>query len=462
MASIHDSPEMLQALLDMTPTPIFVKDREGRLLLVNRAVEDQLGAPRDRLLGHVTSDFTTTAAYATTEELDRAVLETGRPIAAEQETLVGGELRSYHVTKFPLVDAGGRTIAVGAIASDVTEERRTQLEARLLQAAHMFDILDCVRDGIVVLNRDWTYAYLNTQAAAMVGRERNSLLGKHIWTEFPEGVGQPFHRNYERAMATGESFGFVDYYEPWDRWFENRLHPSEHGLAIFFQDVTEQRSGALQREQLLVNLVNAQESERTRIAADLHDDAVQALSASLLRLDLLELRLDASDRAEALRDAREAVQRSIAALRAAVFDLRPPTQAGLGPALSDYLDQCRERHGLRAHLDCELDTELTDERRTVLYRIATEAIKNAAKHAGARHVSVSVDDSHGGVSLRVADDGKGFDVAGHRPEPGHIGLESMRERAELAGGTLKIESGPQSGTVVTAWIPMAPEGDIGV
>jgi PAS domain S-box-containing protein len=459
MASIRDSPEMLQALLDMAPSAIFVKDPEGRLLLVNRAVEEQLGTPRDQLLNRVTSDFTTAAAYENTEGLDRTVLETGQPISAEQETLIDGELRSYHVTKFPLVDAGGRTIAVGAIAVDVTEERRTQLEARLLQAAHMVDIFDCVGDGIVVLNRDWTYAYLNTQAAAMFGRERDSLLGKHIWTEFPEGVGQPFHRNYERAMATGESFGFVDYYEPWDRWFENRLHPSEHGLAIFFQDVTDQRAAAIQREQLLVNLVNAQESERTRIAADLHDDAVQALSASLLRLDLLELRLDASDRAEVLRDARATVQRSIAALRAAVFDLRPPTPAGLGPALSDYLDQCRERHGLRCHLDCESDTDLTEERRTVLYRIATEAITNAAKHAGARHVSVSVDDSDAGVSLRVADDGTGFDAAAHRRVPGHIGLESMRERAELAGGTLKIESALETGTVVTAWIPMAPGDD---
>jgi PAS domain S-box-containing protein len=459
MASIYDSPEMLQALLDMAPSPIFVKDPEGRLLLVNRAVEEQLGAPREQLLGRVTSDFTTSAAYEKTERLDRSVLETGQPVAAEQETLIDGELRSYHVTKFPLVDDDGRTIAVGAIATDVTEERRTQLEARVLQAAHMVEIFDCVTDGVVVLNRDWTCAYLNKQAAAMFRRDRDSLLGKHIWTEFPEGVGQPFQRNYERAMATGESFGFVAYFKPWRRWYENRLHPSELGLAIFFQDVTDKRSATLERERLLVNLVNAQESERSRIAADLHDDAVQALSASLLRLDLLELRLDAADRTEALQEARGTVQRSIAALRAAVFDLRPPTQAGLCRALSDYLDQCRERHGLRCHLDCESDPNLSEERRTVLYRIATEAITNAGKHAGAKHVSVVVDDSDSGVRLRIADDGKGFDAASHRPVPGHIGLVSMRERAELAGGTLKIESAPESGTVVTAWIPMAPVDD---
>jgi PAS domain S-box-containing protein len=448
-----ERPEMLHELLERMPAAVFVKDLESRLVYVNGVVERELGAPREELLGRRTSELTTTEAFTRTAELDRRVLETRAPVEAQQETLVDNELVAYQVLKFPLLDADGEPWAIGAIVADVT--RRSQLEAGLLRASEVVDIFDQVRDGVVVLTRDWKYAYLNTQAAAMFGRNRDSLLGRHIWTEFPEGVGQPFHLRYEEAMATGEPVTFIDHYAPWDRWFENRVYPSDRGIAIFFHDVTDQRNAAIERERLLANLVSAQEAERSRIAADLHDDAVQALSASLLRLDLLEMALEPNDRATALAEARATVQRSIAALRAAVFDLRPPSLArgGLGRALGDYLDQCRERHGFRCHLDCEIHDELSEERRTVLYRIAAEALTNAGKHAGAEHVSVEVREQDGGVALRVADDGAGFDVGAHDPAPGHIGLDSMRERAELAGGRFEVTSAAGSGTVVSAWIP---------
>jgi PAS domain S-box-containing protein len=444
---------MLEELLDRLPAAVFVKDLDNRFIYVNSLVERLLGVPRDELLGRRTSEFTTSDAFARTEELERQVLERREPVEDQQETLVDGELVAYDVLKFPLLDGDGEPWAIAAVVADVT--RRSQLEAGLLRATEVVDIFDHVSDGVVVLTRDWKYAYLNTRAAAMFGRNRDSLLGRHIWTEFPEGVGQPFHLRYEEAMASGEAVTFVDYYPPWDRWFENRVYPSEHGLAIFFHDVTDQRHAAVERERLLANLVSAQEAERSRIAADLHDDAVQALSASLLRLDLLEMALEPADRQAALAAARETVQRSIAALRAAVFDLRPPSLAngGLGRALGDYLDQCRERYGFRCHLECDIREELSEERRTVLYRIATEALTNAGKHAGAGHVSVDVRERDGGVALRVTDDGAGFDVGAHEPVPGHIGLDSMRERAELAGGRLEVTSTAGAGTVVEAWIP---------
>lgn len=446
--------EMLEQLLDMTPAAIFVKDLDNRFVYANKVVERELSTPRDELHGRRTSEFTTPDAFTRTEELEARVLETKQPVTDQQETLLDGELTAYQVLKFPLLDGEGEPWAIAAIVADVTH--RTPLEAGLLRASQIVDVLDHVSDGIVMLTREWRYGYLNTRAAAMFGRERDSLLGRHIWTEFPEGVGQPFHLRYEHAMETGESVQFVEYYAPWERWFENRVYPSEHGVAIFFQDVTAQRRAAQQRERLLANLVSAQEAERSRIAADLHDDAVQALSASLLRLDLLEIATEATDRAAALAEARATVQRSLTALRAAVFDLRPPSlvKGGLGRALGDYLDQCRERHGFRCHLDCEIDDDLSEERRTVLYRIATEALTNAGKHASAQHVSVDVRQDDGGIALQVADDGGGFDVGAHEPVPGHIGLESMRERAELAGGRFEVRSKAGAGTTVTAWIPM--------
>jgi two-component system, cell cycle sensor histidine kinase and response regulator CckA len=99
-------------------------------------------------------------------------------------------------------------------------------------------VLERISDAVVALDRNWRYIYVNEKAARIFGRTPADLVGKHIWTEFPEGVGQPFHLAYERALASGEPEFLEEYYPPYDRWFENRIYPSGDGLTIYFQDVT--------------------------------------------------------------------------------------------------------------------------------------------------------------------------------------------------------------------------------
>lgn len=102
-------------------------------------------------------------------------------------------------------------------------------------------VLERVSDALVALDRNWRYTYVNSQAAALFGRTPDELLGRHIWTEFPEGIGQPFHLAYEKAMADQVVTEIESYYEPWDRWFENRIYPSADGLSIFFHEITERK-----------------------------------------------------------------------------------------------------------------------------------------------------------------------------------------------------------------------------
>lgn len=105
-----------------------------------------------------------------------------------------------------------------------------------------------VSDAIVELDRNWHYTFVNDQAARLFGRTREQLEGKHIWTEFPEGVGQPFHLAYERALREQKPIAFEAYYEPWGRWFENRVYPSEDGLSIFFHEITDRKRADHERE----------------------------------------------------------------------------------------------------------------------------------------------------------------------------------------------------------------------
>ncbi|QXP59361.1 PAS domain S-box protein [Olleya sp. HaHaR_3_96] len=98
--------------------------------------------------------------------------------------------------------------------------------------------LDNISDGFISLDTNWCYTYINKSAAKLLGRTPEMLIGKHIWTEFPEGVGQSFYKAYYKAFETQETVYFNDYYEPLDRWFENKIHPSSAGIAIYFNDIT--------------------------------------------------------------------------------------------------------------------------------------------------------------------------------------------------------------------------------
>ncbi len=101
-------------------------------------------------------------------------------------------------------------------------------------------IMNRISDAFVALDADWHYTFVNKKAGEILGRTPESLIGKHIWTEFPEVIGQPFHQIYYKAMETQEVHHLREYYPPFDKWFENRIYPSQDGLSIFFTDITKQ------------------------------------------------------------------------------------------------------------------------------------------------------------------------------------------------------------------------------
>jgi signal transduction histidine kinase len=216
-----------------------------------------------------------------------------------------------------------------------------------------------------------------------------------------------------------------------------------------------------ERRELAAALINAQELERKRIAADLHDDSIQAMVAVGLRLDLLARRLDADpgtrDSVTLLRDD---VAEALASLRRMTFRLAPATleQTGLVAALEAGLRPARETGAAPIRLEAALGREPGSEAAVILYRIVQEAVANARRHARPSRIVISLWDDPAGFKVEVADDGQGFEVPDDpamASAPGHIGIASMRQRAELTGGWLRIESIVGGGTTVTAWVPDA-------
>ncbi|OOG66070.1 bifunctional diguanylate cyclase/phosphodiesterase [Rhodanobacter sp. B04] len=122
------------------------------------------------------------------------------------------------------------------------------------QESELHQIFDRITDAYVALDRDWRYTYLNAKACEFLGRPAEELIGRHIWTEFPEGVDQPLQRAYEQAMAEQRPIQLEAFYPP-NRWFENRIYPSANGLTIHFLDITERKQAeqALQQHQRMLD-----------------------------------------------------------------------------------------------------------------------------------------------------------------------------------------------------------------
>jgi PAS domain S-box-containing protein len=213
-----------------------------------------------------------------------------------------------------------------------------------------------------------------------------------------------------------------------------------------------------ERRDLAQRLESAEEEERRRIAADIHDDPIQVMTAVDLRLSMLaeqEIPIDPA----ALDEIRETVRHSIERLRSLVFELRPAAldRDGLVAALSQSLAHAGTQTEWTYEVADELVSEPGPELRATLYRITQEAISNARKHARASSIRVTASTDGNGVSIRVSDDGSGFDVGSlDRPEPGHLGLVTMMERAELMGGWCRVSSEPGEGTTVGCWLPSDP------
>ena len=226
-------------------------------------------------------------------------------------------------------------------------------------------------------------------------------------------------------------------------------------------DITEQREAEAELQSLTRRLVQAEESERRRIAGELHDRVGQTLSALNINLDILLGMLGEKAPADVrirLRDSLALVDGTLQSIENVMADLRPPLleEYGVGAALGWHAEEFSRRTGIAIEFEDlarQKNRQLPREAGVALFRISQEALNNIAKHAHARRVTLRLEAAGDEMLLTIRDDGSGFDPAEVRARSSRYGMTTMKERVLAAGGSLEVDSAPGKGTTLRARVP---------
>jgi two-component system, NarL family, sensor kinase len=284
-------------------------------------------------------------------------------------------------------------------------------------------------------------------------RGQKKLLEVYLGTRAPDGTPMLFeaYQRFSSVSASGRRLWLV-------------FAPALIGALLLLQIaqiplawslLRRIRRGQEEREALLHRALDAAENERSRIARDLHDGAVQNLAGVSFTLAAAADRLQRDgedDSADLVEQAARDTRRSVRELRTLLVDLYPPSlhRQGLAAALADLLAPLSSR-GLQTDLKADPAMRLPEDAERVLYRAAQEGLRNVVKHAEADAVEVRVDRNNGRVALIINDDGRGAGAA--QGAEGHFGLRMIDDLARDIGGEFSLSPRPEGGTVFRFEVP---------
>jgi len=378
-------------------------------------------------------------------------------------------------------DESGHPSYLRGVMLDITERKRAEEERR--EAEERFQrITASAHDAIIEIDERERIAFWNDAAERMFGYPAGEAVGRPLRTlivppEYREAMEEGFERF--RGTGLGPFVGRVTEITARRRdgsTFPVELsvsalgHDDAWGAVAVVRDISERKRAEeelreslemlrrtdAERRKLMDRLVNAQEDEREILASEIHEGPIDMLTTVGLRLHTLRRRCTEPHQLEIIAQLEEALVACTARLRHLAFELRPPAleSEGLAAALRRYLDEVAPEAGFDFHVQNELADEPPSTTRTILYRIAQEALANVSRHARATRVEVLLQAKDGGFLVRVRDDGCGFSPQ-DLPEPAsrRVGLSDMRERAETAGGWFRVDSAPGRGTTVESWLP---------
>jgi len=469
--AIRKSEEKFSKAFRASPDGIAISELEtGRYIEVNEGYCRLYGHTREQMLGHTSAELGIWENPRERELLVSGLKTTGavRDLEFRSRTRAG-ELRIISLSA-ESIEIGGQQCLV-SILHDITD--RIRAEQALRESEQRFrSYFDLATVGFSITGRDRRILAVNDEYCRILGYSRAELLQK-TWAELthPEDLLEN-EEKFNRVMA-----GTADAYTV-DKRFLRKDGQIIHGtvsarcvrrpdgspdyFVSLLLDITDRHRAVLReqeaRQEFTQQLIASQEAERQRIAAELHDSLGQNLSVIKNRAQLaLQLPGLSSDAARQLEAIERVVAEAIAETRSLAHNLRPlqVEQVGLTDSLGVLIREISQSSDIHFERRLEnVDDLFTGNAATNIYRIVQEALNNLIKHSRAREAAVTLERDVRSVRLRLADDGVGFDIGSARTRGG-LGLSNIRERVNMLGGTLTIQSAPGQGTLLTIELPLA-------
>lgn len=383
--------------------------------------------------------------------------------------LPSGAERIHATTIIPVKDARGRVYKLYGTTQDITARKRTESELRR-KTAEIEDLYENAPCGYHTFDAEGRILRINATQLRWLGYRSDEVVGKMTVQDLLTPTSRPLFgqvfgafkrsgtlRNMEielrrkDASALPALMSATALFDADGRFLAGRTVVSDNSDRKQLE--LERAAHAERQAESSRHMVEVQERERRKLATALHDRASPNLAALQLILTNLARSLPADQHRELeplLDDADALLRDTTAGIRDICTDLRPATldYAGLIPALQDYAQQFSQRAGLRVELDTAgLSMPLAPDMQSLLFRIVQEGLTNCAKHACASTARVRLSSTASDLRLEINDDGVGFDPAklASRKDPG-LGLITMRERAEFAGGYFALHTAPNGGT----------------
>jgi len=365
-----------------------------------------------------------------------------------------------------------RTDEFGRLASSVDHMRRelkSSMEAIKRSEKRFSLLVRNVNDGIIVI-QDMKYIFVNRKFCQITGYEEHELIGRDFPTVFDPETAEVVRGTYEKRIM-GEDVRSI-YATRIVRKDGAIRHVELNAVVAEFEnkkadfavvrDITEKRANDERMRKLSEEVVKTQEEERRRISRELHDEVGQCLSAINLYVEKIQMQDDRLGPAalKALGDIRGLVDKTVDEIRRITYGLRPYLldDLGLFAALQWQLDRFHEQTGVRTALRVkgqQRDLPLVIE--TLIYRTIQEGLTNVRKHAEADKVEIELAFDSDLVTLRMRDDGRGFDLEEYKRKraqgQGGLGITSILERLVLCGGHLRLNSAPGQGTELVIRMP---------
>ncbi len=463
----------LAAIVELSDDAMISRDTTGAITGWNKAAEKMFGYTAEEVMGRpitilnpagrVDEEPGIIARVSLGERIDH--FETVRQRK-------DGSLINISMSVSPIFNGSGTIVGASKVARDISERKEADLAIRRLAA-----IVESSDDAIVSKDLNGVITTWNRGAERLFGYSADEAIGQPITILMPaERVSE--ESSILERVRKGER---VDHYETIRRRKDGTLvnisltvSPITDaegriiGASKIARDISERKEieKATRESEIMLRLIEAQESERRRIARDLHDHVGQEVTALRLKIEpLIEAVADDEAMQKAigeLRDIAERIDRDVGFLS---WELRPSEleEFGLEGALQSFVTQWSRQFGIKADFHLTSDTPADVQQRlsrtmeTNLYRILQEALNNVVKHADAGYVSVVFHRRKSRVILIVEDDGCGFKTESARRERSRLsgqGMIGMRERATMLKGTFDIESQPRKGTTILVRIPL--------